>query len=174
MLNILSFVIAFVGVVGLLFSLRQAYRARLRQFEEKYVERYWDILGELSLAALSISDQSPGPDDELAIRRYIFLCEDELQMRGNGYISDATYYEWANGMVDQFSQPMFRHVWDRVRNEAREQQKQGAPFYENLRRLLDEPAGKAVPVIESWKKADPLAQGPLVRMIRGLKGITGV
>jgi hypothetical protein len=58
MLNIFSFVVAIIGVVGLLFSLRQAYRVRLRQFEEKYVERYWSILDSLSLAALSISDQT--------------------------------------------------------------------------------------------------------------------
>ena len=91
MLNIFSFVVAIIGVVGLLFSLRQAYRARLRQFEEKYVERYWSILDSLSLAALSISDQLPDHDDEVTIRKYIFLCEDELQMRKNGYISDETY-----------------------------------------------------------------------------------
>jgi hypothetical protein len=34
MLNIFSFVVALIDVVGVLFSLRQAYRARLRQFEE--------------------------------------------------------------------------------------------------------------------------------------------
>jgi hypothetical protein len=92
MLNILSFVVAVVGVVGLLFSLRQAYRARLRQFEEKYVERYWSILDKLSLEALRLSGQSLTSEDEQAIRRYILLCEDELEMRKSGYISDATYY----------------------------------------------------------------------------------
>jgi hypothetical protein len=174
MLNISSFVVAVVGVAGLLFSLRQAYRARLRQFEEKYIERYWDILGKLSLPALSISDQSPGSDDERAIRSYIFLCEDELQMRKNGYISDSAYYEWSSGMVDQFKQPMFREVWGRIKEESGERQKQGAPPYENLTCLLDETMDKDTLGIEIWKKADPLAQDPLVRTIRGLKGITGV
>lgn len=173
MLNIFSFVVAVIGVVGLLFSLRQAYRARLRQFEEKYVERYWSILDSLSLAALSVSDQSPEHNDEVTIRKYIFLCEDELQMRKNGYISDATYYEWADGMLDQFRQPMFKQVWDQTQDEAN-QHKRGAFAYENLRALLDATSEKGTWDIEALKRADPLKRPAAVRTIRGLKGITGV
>jgi hypothetical protein len=172
MLNILSFVVAVIGVAGVLFSLRQAYRARLRQFEEKYVERYWSILDGLSLAALSISDQLPEHDDEVAIRRYIFLCEDELQMRKNGYISDTTYYEWADGMLDQFRQPMFKDVWNRVHGKA-DQNKPGAFPYQNLKNLLDATATQETWDIEDLKRADPLKVPPAVRSIRGLKGITG-
>ena len=148
MLNIISLVVAIIGVVGLLFSLRQAYRARLRQFEEKYVERYWSILDSLSLAALSISDQLPDHDDEMTIRKYIFLCEDELQMRKNGYISDETYYEWADGMLDQLKQPMFKEVWDRIQDEAN-QHKRGVFAYENLRNLLDATTEKGAWDIEA-------------------------
>jgi hypothetical protein len=129
MLNILSFIVAVIGVIGLLFSLRQAYRARLRQFEEEYVERYWSILDSLSLAALSISEQSTDHDDEVSIRKYIFLCEGELQLRKNGYISDATYYEWADGMLEQLRQPIFRKVCDQIQGKAN-QQKRGAFAYE--------------------------------------------
>lgn len=173
MLNIFSFVVAIIGVVGLLFSLRQAYRARLRQFEEKYVERYWSILDSLSLAALRISDQLPDHDDEVTIRKYIFLCEDELQMRKNGYISDETYYEWADGMLDQLKQPMFKEVWDRIQDEAN-QHKRGVFAYENLRNLLDATTEKGTWDIEALRRADPLKQLATVRTIRGLKGITGV
>jgi hypothetical protein len=173
MLNILSFVVAVIGVTGVLFSLRQAYRARLRQFEERYVERYWSILDSLSLAALSIAKLSPDRDDELAIRKYIFLCEDELQMRKNGYISDSTYYEWADGMLDQFRQPMFAEVWNQVRSKAGEH-KEGAFAYENLKSLLDSVAGKENWIRDDLKRADPLRSYTVVRAIRGLKGITGV
>jgi hypothetical protein len=173
MLNLLSFIVAVIGVIGLLFSLRQAYRARLRQFEEKYVERYWSILDSLSLTALRISDQSPDRDDEVTIRNYIFLCEDELQLRKNGYISDATYYEWADGMLEQFRQPMFTEVWDRIQDKDN-QHKRGAFAYENLRCLLNAVAGKDTWDIEDLKRADPLKRPAAVRTIRGLKGITGV
>jgi len=173
MLNIFSFIVAVVGVTGLLFSLRQANLARLRQFEGKYVDRYWSILDSLSLGALSISDHSPGPDDEEAIRRYIFLCEDELQMRKSGYISDATYYEWADGIVDQFRQPMFKDVWDRVRGKD-DQYKPGAFPYENLRFLLSTTTKQDTWGFEDLRRADPLEQSAAVRMIRGLRSITGV
>jgi hypothetical protein len=173
MLNIFSFVVAIIGVAGLLFSLRQAYRARLRQFEEKYVERYWSILDSLSLAALSISDQLPDHDDEVTIRKYIFLCEDELQMRKNGYISDETYYEWADGMLDQLEQPMFKQVWDRIQDKANKH-KSGVFAYANLSNLLDAKTEKGTWDIEVLRRADPLKQLATVRTIRGLKGITGV
>jgi hypothetical protein len=122
---------------------------------------------------MSIADQLPDLDDELAIRKYICLCEDELQMRKNGYISDTTYYEWADGMLDQFRQPMFKTVWDQVQSKAAGHTA-GAFAYENLKFLLDSVAGK-----ERWdrtdlRRADPLKSHAVVRTIRGLKGITGV
>jgi hypothetical protein len=112
MLSLFALIISVFGFFGLLFSLRQTYRARLRQFEEKYVERYWSILDDLSLSALRMSDQEPDASEEKIIRKYLFLCEDELQMRKNGYISDSTYEEWADGMRDQLAQPMFKKVWE--------------------------------------------------------------
>ena len=90
-------------------------------------------------------------------------------MRKNGYISDSTYYEWADGMLDQLRQPMFREVWDRIQSKA-DQHKEGAFAYANLKLLLDSMAGK-----ERWDRtdlgpADPLKSHAVVRAIRGLKG----
>jgi hypothetical protein len=42
-----------IGVLGVVLGLRQNYRERLRQFETRYVERYWSILDKLSIDALS-------------------------------------------------------------------------------------------------------------------------
>lgn len=173
MLSVLSFFVAVVGVIGALFSLRQSYRARLRQFEEKYVQRYWAILDALSLAALSLSELPPGPDDEKVIRRYILLCEDELQVRNAGYISDATYTEWADGMIGQLKQPMFAHVWEKIHEEAMRPNR-GAFPYENLRNLLAVAAEKDTEYGELLKRADPLKMPGIVRAIRGLKSIAGV
>jgi hypothetical protein len=169
LLNVISLIVAVCGLSGLLFSLRQSYRARLRQFEEKYVERYWSMLDRLSLEALSVSKQKPDRDDEEAIRRYILLCEDELQMRKNGYISDSTYLEWADGMLDQFKQPMFRDVWGSILKEHPGQH--GVFPYVNLRRLLETNAKEKSDVL---KEADPLHMRRPARMIRGLIGIAGV
>jgi hypothetical protein len=167
-LSVISLVVAVFGLLGLLFSLRQSYRARLRQFEEKYVERYWSILDELSLEALSLSDSDPDRNDERAIRRYILLCEDELQMRKSGYISDSTYEEWVAGMRDQLTQPMFKAVWERVKKEGISEEDDGAFPYANLRHLL------AAQNYKSGGSGDPLQRRAPLRVIRGLKGIGGV
>lgn len=103
-----------VGVIAAVLGLRQSYRERLRQFEAMYVQRYWSILDRLSLEALGSSSTAHAcGDDEHAIRAYLLLCEDELEMRERGYIADATYRIWASGMCEQLDQPVFAGVWRR-------------------------------------------------------------
>jgi len=152
-----------LGLLGVMAGLRQSYRERLRQFESMYVQRYWKILDQLSLEAVKASPAADADrEDEKAIRNYILLSEDELQMRRNGYISDSTYAVWADGMRDQLKQPMFKKVWAQVEEETKEHR----TFpYENLRKLLSEPTSKA---------GDPLTMSPLRRKIRGLAGLSGI
>jgi hypothetical protein len=146
------------GLIAALFALRQSYRERLRQFEAMYVQRYWSIIDRLSLDALGGSAAaSPGPADERAIRAYLLLCEDELEMRARGYIGDGTYRIWADGMRGQLAQPMFESVWEKVCSEP--------TFpYERLAALSSQ-------VGASY---DPLAASRPRRWIRGLAGISGV
>ena len=111
----IALIVTALGVIGVMFGLRQSYRERLRQFESLYVERYWKILDQLSLAAVKASRAaSVSPEDEKVIRNYILLCEDELQMRQGGYISDSTYTVWADGMREQLGRPMFKEIWQRL------------------------------------------------------------
>jgi hypothetical protein len=163
MIGAISLGVAVLGIVGAYFSLRQNYRARLQGFEQKYVERYWSIVERLSLDALKVSNAEPDESDEEVIRRYILLCEDELQMRGKGYISDSTFEEWADGMIGQVKQPMFSAVLEKVNEESREQR--GAFPYKNLCTLLDEGS------YEISGPGDPLKSRSMVRAVRGLKGI---
>jgi hypothetical protein len=132
-----ALVISVLGIIGLLTGLRQTYLARLRQFEEKYVERYWAILDGLSLPALSLTDQVVDEDDEKVIRKYIFLCEDELQVRSAGYISDSSYREWADGMLSQFRQPMFAEIWGKAKKEWDADERRAAFPFKHLDHLLD-------------------------------------
>jgi hypothetical protein len=69
-----------------------------------YVQRYWSLLDLLSLDALrgSVLVQIC-VTDERAIRAYIQLCEDELEMRESGYIADTTYHVWAEAICEQLS-----------------------------------------------------------------------
>jgi len=160
----ISLIVTAIGVLGAMFSLRQSYRERLRQFEANYVERYWKLLDELSLDALRTADPAEiSPGDEKAIRSYFYLCEDELEMRANGYISDNTYNTWADGMIEQLDQPMFAKVWSRVNHEARS----GTNFpFANLSNLLKQKG--------PGSRYDPLSMPFLIKIVRGLKGIDSV
>lgn len=163
MISDIALIVTAAGVLGVMFGLRQSYRERLRQFEALYVERYWKILDQLSLDALKGSRSvHVNGEDEKAIRGYILLCEDELQMRRNGYISDSTYLVWADGMLGQFCQPMFKHVWIQVQQEATDHH--SFP-YEHLNRLLSAANSDA---------GDPLSMSPTRRKLRGLAGLGGV
>jgi hypothetical protein len=118
-----------------------------------YVQRYWSILDQLSLKALDRSaPDSISADDKKAIRAYLFLCEDELEMRGRGYIADSTYSIWSEATRTQLEQPMFKDVWDQLSKES-------AFPYQHLNALLSKPS------------YDPLKARLLRRWVRGLAGI---
>jgi hypothetical protein len=163
MVSSIALIVTAIGVLGVMFGLRQNYRERLRQFEEMYVERYWRIVDQLSLDALkALRPAQVCPEDEKAIRTYILLCEDELQLRASGYISDGTYKVWAEAIHDQLSQPMFKEVWTQIEEEAKEHR----TFpYEYMRRFLDGRDPEA---------ADPLSMSLPGRWLRGLAGPRGV
>jgi hypothetical protein len=154
MLTDIALIVTAAGVLAAVFSLRQSNRERLRQFEAMYVQRYWSVLDQLSLDALAGSTKDPPSEADLkAIRAYLFLCEDELEMRGRGYIADSTYKIWADAALAQLQQPMFRAVWEQVLKES--------TFpYKHLFSLCSQP--------ESY---DPLAVGFARRWVRGLAGI---
>lgn len=111
------------GWISFVFTWWRSYRQQVRQFEAKYVERYWKILDQLSLHALRATRKDPNlrvrvrPDDEKAIRSYILLCEDELEQRAAGRISNTTFREWRDGIHDQFKNPMFRKIWMKTKAE---------------------------------------------------------
>jgi hypothetical protein len=166
LLGDIALIVTAVGVLGVVFGLRQSYRERLRQFEEKYVERYWKILDELSLEAVRGPFSGEiGRSDEKAIRSYIALCEDELEMRRYGYIADSTYELWADGIRSQLRQPPFEPVWKQVQQET---DTNSASQYEYLHVLMRSDKVKA------GDQNDPLKMSGFQRTLRGLRGLKGV
>ena len=158
-----ALIVTAIGVLGVLLSLRQSYKERLRQFEAMYVQRYWKIMDQLSLDALkgSSSDELIESDNK-AIRSYILLSDDELEMRKNGYIADSTYVLWADGIRSQLGQPMFAKIWKQIETEVR---KHDPLPYIHLRRLLGP---------ESVKDCDPLKASWWRHRLRGLSGSNSI
>ena len=166
MVSDIALIVTAVGVLGVVLGLRQSYRERLRQFEEKYVERYWKILDQLSLEAIrGPSSDEFGRSDEKAIRSYLILCEDELEMRHYGYVADRTYELWAEGIRSQLGQPPFETVWKQAQKEI---SPNSPSRYEYLCTLMKSD------LVEAGNKSDPLRMGKFQRMLRGLRGLNGV
>ena len=57
-------------------------------------------------------------DDEKVIRAYIRLCEDQLEPRKAGWVSDSSWTIWAEGMRLQFQRWAYDKVWQKVNHEA--------------------------------------------------------
>lgn len=157
MIGDIALIVTALGVLAAVYGLRQSYRERLQQFESMYVTRYWSLLDRLSVEALRGSDpKSLSNSDERVIRAYIRLCEDELEMREAGYIGDNTYILWAEGICEQFQQPMFERIWKHVRSEL-------TFLYNHLDALLGQ-----------GRDYDPCKMRTWRRRIRGLAGFSDV
>jgi hypothetical protein len=111
-------VVTAVGVSLAALAIRQAQRQRIREFESFYVTRYWSLMDCLSVNALTGAGNGINEQDELTIRSYLRLCEDELKLRRLGYIADETWKIWADGIRTQLERAPFREVWMAVESEV--------------------------------------------------------
>ncbi|MDJ0457731.1 hypothetical protein PUN71_011005 [Arthrobacter sp. NQ7] len=92
-------------VVAVLFLVPQLIGARAakhRDFENLYVQRYWNLMdnfeGDAWTEALGDDQQSA---DKARVNAYLHLCEDELDLRRNGFVSTKTWDIWADGIGSQ-------------------------------------------------------------------------
>lgn len=162
MIGEISLIVAVIGVLGAFLGFRQVYRGRQRQFEMLYIERYWSILDRLSLDALRGNrPRVESDDDARAAWAYLRLCEDELELRAAGWISDSAYKMWAPGIRIQLRQPLFHDVWADA--QAATADSADAQFM-HLRTFMSNEAGTY----------DPCELGRWRRYLRGLAGATGV
>jgi hypothetical protein len=101
----------FLGVLGL----RHGRLQTRQEFEETFVQRYWNIMDRLSLGAqLGETATTLSEDDRKALLAYIVLSEDEAQLREDGWITRRTWRIWASGMADQFRQWPFSEAWQQA------------------------------------------------------------
>lgn len=156
MLNTIATCVTAVGVVIAILGLRASRRQRLRQFETFYVERYWKLMDGLSLPALR--GQADGPitecDDRVALA-YLHLCEDQLEVRSQGWISDSTWAAWREGMQQHLEKWPFKPIWQEISSAQQGQ-------FELLREFSNNPS------------ADPCKMNWPRRRLAGLGGSTSI
>lgn len=109
--EIANMVAQFATVGALIFAVMQligARSAKHRDFENLYVERYWNLMdGFRSEPWTAPSLKRLPKEDRAKIVAYLQLCEDELDLRRNGFVSTKTWELWATGMVSQCARPAY-------------------------------------------------------------------
>ncbi|MFD9584871.1 hypothetical protein ACFWBM_09350 [Streptomyces sp. NPDC059980] len=124
---------AVVAVIALVASSVSTVRARVKAIEDAYVERYWQILDRLPAEALVGQERiAPLSREECqAVRLYLRLCEDELELRQLGWVGGQTWKQWRSGIRAQLRQWPVAGEWAPIRDRVH------APRQFTLLRELD-------------------------------------
>ncbi|WP_371667362.1 hypothetical protein OG985_06960 [Streptomyces sp. NBC_00289] len=125
-----------IALLTLITSSASAARARVKTIEDAYIARYWQILDSFPTEALvGIQGPTPLPEDaQRAVRLYLRLCEDELELRQLGWVGGRTWDQWRPGIELQLQQWPVADEWNPIRDGQR------APSqFELLRRLATTP-----------------------------------
>ncbi|MCH5677279.1 hypothetical protein [Streptomyces gilvus] len=124
-----------VALAALITSSAGAARARVKTIEDAYIARYWQILDRLPAPALvAESGTACEPDELKAVRLYLRLCEDELELRQLGWVTHNTWQQWRPGIQAQLAQWPVADEWTPLRDGQR------APHqFTLLRRLAAHP-----------------------------------
>ena len=120
------------AVWQLMFHSRQMHR----DLESLYVQRYWELMDRRSIGW--VTEDKTAPEDLPVIRAYLQLCEDEIELRKRGRVTDSTWAFWAVAIRDQCSQEPYAAALSDLPEED----------LPSLRGLL---AGEAEPL--TWSKA---------------------
>lgn len=95
-------IFAAAAVVFAVFQVVGARTQRHREFENLYVQRYWQILDRLpDRLYLNHEIRVPRRDERRLAVAYLRLCEDEVDLRKQGFITDRTWAIWSEGILAQ-------------------------------------------------------------------------
>lgn len=135
-----------VALLALISSSVSAARARVKTIEDAYIARYWQILDSFPSLALVAEDGTACSDEELkAVRLYLRLCEDELELRQLGWVSGETWEQWRPGIRAQLNQWPVAAEWALIRDLHR------APDQFHLLRDLDATPDGAIPPYDPYR-----------------------
>ncbi|MGW6616965.1 hypothetical protein ACWGA0_26395 [Streptomyces erythrochromogenes] len=126
-----------VAVITSTIAIWQARTQRVRQVEDVYVARYWSLLDRLSPQTLrGLDGHALREGEELAIRLYFRLSEDQADLRAQGWVSDDTWRDWSGAISSQMNRPPFDRFWA----ETCEDSTAGRDYaFTHLRRLAQNP-----------------------------------
>lgn len=103
-LQIATLLAVIVAAWQLLFHSRQMHR----EFEALYVARYWEIMDRRSDSWV-LSGRTKRSDSVVA-RSYLQLCEDEIDCRRIGRVTDNTWVFWRDAILSQTSAAEYKRA----------------------------------------------------------------
>ena len=103
------------GAAFVVLQLQLARRQLKDQFEQKFVERYNQIIANVPLPVI-LGEEDAGKGTELARAFYDYydLCEEELYYRKSGRVSKATWRDWWYGFSLHFEHSAFHTAWQQL------------------------------------------------------------
>lgn len=96
----------------LLYHARQMHR----DLEMEYVRQYWTIMSRASDEWLEsfFESEPPTKSDYRVLLDYLHLCEDEIELRANGRVTDNTWAIWVAAISQMVQQPGVKKVIDEL------------------------------------------------------------
>ncbi|MCH1883955.1 hypothetical protein [Agrococcus sp. ARC_14] len=141
-----------MAIVGVALQVRQANRARKHEFEDIYVQRYWQIMDALSAEdriALVRGEMPASAQAHSETRSrlwsYLELCEDEADQREAGLITTVTWHQWRRGIHGAATRPPYQSILDGFENELTMLPESERPFMQLRRAATDADAAQYDP-----------------------------
>lgn len=103
-LQVATLIAVIVAAWQLLFHSRQMHR----EFESLYIARYWELMDRRSRGWVSRGHIDR--DDLVVVKGYLQLCEDEIDCRRIGRITDSTWHFWREAILTQAAEGHYLRV----------------------------------------------------------------
>jgi len=153
------------GVLIAAFSLFLSARQQKRQFESFYIQRYWNLMDQLSLEVIRGNHSGSGLNstDEKVVLGYLRLCEDELELRAGGWISHRTWGVWRKGIHCQLRREPYAQLWASIDAENAAQEQPDFIYLREFLRAGHDPRPTALNrwnrwLAQTWRRARPSAR----------------
>ncbi|MDN5896920.1 MAG: hypothetical protein L0H93_23220 [Nocardioides sp.] len=130
--EVVGLVVSLVTAGSIIFAAIQIVaqtRQMHREFEALYVQRYWSLMDQHSVGFRR--GMKPNKTDQLVLVQYLQLCEDEIDLRRLGRVTDDTWRYWEQSIRAQAMESAYRGA---LRGSARSD-------FPSLKKLLSSPNG---------------------------------
>lgn len=129
-LQALASIATALGVLFAAWQLLLAKRQATTAFEDSLAREYREIAQRIPVRAL-LGDTLPPEEAAAALDdfyHYVDLSNEQVFLRQNGRVTEATWRNWADGMRTMLTRPAFGAAWEEIKARAPDS-------FEELRRL---------------------------------------